>query len=72
MEKFLGIAAAFVLVAGTAGGGIYYFSQLKNKDNNIIENEIQYDNIYDKLKSDKDNYEMSSVVCVYDGTVFKL
>ena len=68
-KKFIGIAAAFVLVAGAAGGGIYYFSQLKNKDNNIIENEIQYDTIYDKLKANKDKYEMSSVVCVYDSTV---
>ncbi len=68
-KKFLGIAAAFVLVAGAAGGGIYYLSQLKNKDNNIIENEIDYDTIYDKLKAHKDKYEMSSVVCVYDGTV---
>ena len=68
-KKFLGIAAAFVLVAGAIGGGVYYFSQLKNNDNKIIENETQYDTIYDKLKANKDKYEMSSVVCVYDSTV---
>jgi len=68
-KKFLGIAAAFVIVAGAAGGGIYYFSQMKNKNDNIIENEIHYDTIYDKIKANKDIYEMSSVVCVYDGTV---
>ena len=65
-KKILAVAATFVIVTGAVGGGAYYFSQMKNSDNNIEDN-IEYDSIYDKLKANREKYMMNTVLCVFDG-----
>ena len=64
-KKFLAVAATFVIVAGAIGGGTYYFSKIRN-NNNIIDEDIQYDTIYDKLRANKDKYKMELSVHKFD------
>ena len=64
-KKFLAVAATFVIVAGAVGGGTYYFSKIRN-NNNIFDEDIQYDTIYDKLSQNKDKYKMELSVHEFD------
>lgn len=67
--RIAAMAAAFVLVCGAVGGGAYYrFSHVKNiTDTSSNEDKTEYDSIYDRLKANRDKYEMSTAPCVFDG-----
>lgn len=61
------LAAAFVLVCGAVGGGIYHFNKMKDKPvvNEEIEND--YASIYETVKENKDSYDMNEYVCNYSS-----
>lgn len=64
-KKFLAVAATLVLVVGAVGGGIYHFSQIKEDNNNITEEDNGHESVYSRLKENKDLY--SGEFTVDDG-----
>ena len=58
--RFAALAAAFVLVCGAVGGGVYHFSKLKDKPE--INENIGGESIYDIVKANKESYDMSEYV----------
>ena len=59
-KKILAVAATFVLVTGAVGGGVYYFSKMNDKP--VVNEEDNSTSIYEKIKTNKDSYDMSEYV----------
>ena len=67
-RKAVAVAATFIIIAGVAGGGAYYFSQLRNI-NNVIEENTDNTSIYSRLKANRRKYAaMDTVMSIFDNS----
>ncbi len=67
-RKAFVVAATFIIITGVAGGGAYYFSQLRNI-NNVIEENTDNTSIYSRLKANRRKYAaMDTVMSVFDNS----
>ena len=67
--RFAAMAAAFVLICGAVGGGVYHFANMPDNDENI-EQDIEDDGtIYSHLKANIDKCGMDVTLCLYGSTI---
>ncbi|WP_295066806.1 hypothetical protein [Ruminococcus sp.] len=63
--RFAALAAAFVLVCGAVGGGVYHFNKMKDKP--VVTEEDDGTSIFDKIKANKDSCDMKEYVWNLSG-----
>lgn len=63
--RFAALAAAFVLVCGAVGGGVYHFNKMKDNPNLIEEDDGA--SVFEKIKANKDSCDMKEYVWNLSG-----
>lgn len=59
-RKAFAVAATFIIIAGVAGGGAYYFSQFRNKNNVVVsEGDRDLASVFEELFENRDAYSMT-------------